>query len=94
MGYCNLHEEQDIRLRVAWVKMHTRANEKAQMTHQNKQIAVTNGKTDELAGGGALLDGLTLRSKWRRVRIRSGSFHCGVEDLLDTEEVAEGMKRT
>ena len=52
----NAHEEQD-RLTVAWVKPHTSAMKKAQMTQQEWQIATADDQADELFQGGAALDG-------------------------------------
>ena len=49
----NGHQEQGFRLRLAWVKDHTTAKEKAQMTQQNKQTALANDEADELAKDGA-----------------------------------------
>ena len=53
----NGHREQDLRLGVAWEKAHTSAKEKAQMTQESKQTAMAHEKADELAEGGATLDG-------------------------------------
>ena len=50
-------KEQELRLGVAWVKAHTSAKEKAQLTQQKKQFAMANDEADELANGGATLDG-------------------------------------
>ena len=50
-------KEQDLRLRVAWVKAPTSAKEKARLTQQKKQIAMANDGTDEHADGGATVDG-------------------------------------
>ena len=83
------HKEQDLRLWVAWFKAHTSATEKAQMTQQNKQLAMTNNKVDELAKGSATLDGAEFAKQVAtgavKVRKRmyasikyAATFHCEV----------------
>ena len=56
-GSRGAHKEQDFRLRVAWVRAHISAKSKAQMMQRNVQIAVAIDKADELAKGGATMDG-------------------------------------
>ena len=46
----NAHHEQNLRHRVAWVRPHTTAREKAHMRQKNEQMAMVNDKADDLAG--------------------------------------------
>ena len=46
--WVNEHKEEDFRVGAAWVQAHTSAKEKAQMTLQNRQVAVANDKANEI----------------------------------------------
>ena len=72
----NAHKAQD-RLPAAWVKPHTSAMKKAQMTQQQRQVATADDQADELVQGGAL-DGTEV-AECRRKRITKQNTCCKKE---------------
>ena len=75
-----------------------------QITQLKQQIPLTNDKADELAKRGALLDWVEFAEELTQdtdnVRLQicasivcATTCHCGVRDLVDTQEITEEMKQ-
>ena len=55
------HVERELSLYVVWVKTHTTAKEKPNMSEEMRQVVIADGKTGELAESGAETHGCDFR---------------------------------
>ena len=97
---CSSAGHKDAGLWMSGPKQHTTLEEKAKMTPENRQVAWSNEKADELPKTEAIQDGAAVAERVgkeamdMRTMVHAGTrtaatFLEGVEELVDMEEISE-----